>query len=49
VSELSLELYENTVMTFAIKKRINTELFIDKTAVIYKVDGHIKCNEGGQP
>jgi len=30
------------VMTFPIKKRINTELFIDRMAALYVVDGRIK-------
>jgi len=32
----------NPVMTFTIKKRINTELFIENTAALYMVDGRIK-------
>jgi len=33
---------QNPVITFPIKERINTELFIDKTAALYIVDGRIK-------
>jgi len=29
-------------MTFPIKKRINTELFIDRTAALYIVNGRIR-------
>jgi len=32
----------NPVMTFPIKKRINNELFIDRTAAIYNLNGRIK-------
>jgi len=32
----------NSMMTFPIKKRINTELFIDRTAVLYIMEGRIK-------
>jgi len=41
----------NPVMTFPIKKRINTEQFLDITVALYKVDGRIdqECGEGGQP
>jgi len=37
-------LYSNTcvVVTFPIKKRINTELFVDRMAAFYVVDGWIK-------
>jgi len=42
--------FENLVMTFPIKKRIITGLFIDKTAAPFKVDVQIKdVQEGGQP
>jgi len=34
--------YFNPVMTFPIKKRINAELFIDKTAALYIIkDEHL--------
>jgi len=36
---------ENPVMTLPIKKRINTELFIDKRAALYKLNGERK-NKG---
>jgi len=32
----------NPVMPFPIEKRINTELYIDKMAALYIVDGQIK-------
>jgi len=36
---------ENPVMTFPIKKRINTELFIDKSAALFMLNGECK-NQG---
>jgi len=38
---------ENTSLTFPIKKRIKTELFIDRTATLYKGQAQIreKTNE----
>jgi len=33
---------ENSVMIFPIKKRINTELFMDKMAALFMADGQIK-------
>jgi len=38
-------------MTFIIKKRINTELFIDRMAVLYigKTRMRVRGNEGDQP
>jgi len=35
VSELNESVCENPVMTVPIKKRINTELFIERTAAFY--------------
>jgi len=44
---------QNPVMTFLIKNRINTYLFIDETAALYKVDDQTdqrwNWSEGGQP
>jgi len=37
-----LEFGENPEMTFPIKKRVNTELFIGKTAALYIANGRIK-------
>jgi len=41
----------NPVMAFQIKKRINTELFIDRTAALYIGETQIRVviNEGNQP
>jgi len=40
----------NPVMTIPIKKRINTELFIDRTAALYIAKwSDQECGEGGQP
>jgi len=38
-------------MTFPIKKRINIELFIDRTVTLYLVDGDQRweISESGQP
>jgi len=37
-------------MTLPIKKRINTELFINRKAALYEVDGQRwECSEGDQP
>jgi len=33
---------QNPWTTFPIKKRINTDLFIDRMAALYKVDGRIR-------
>jgi len=41
-SDSGLKLGENPVTTFPIKKRSNTDLFIDKMAALYIVDGRIK-------
>jgi len=39
------------VTNFLTKKRINTELLIDRTPALYKLDSHIRdeINEGDQP
>jgi len=41
----------NAVKTFPIKKRINTELFIDRMAAFYKEKTLVRVitNEGDQP
>jgi len=41
----------NQVTTFPIKKRINTELFIDRTATLYMVETQIReeITEGDEP
>jgi len=38
---------ENPVMTFPMKKSINTELLIDKTVALYIEDGQIKDGTWG--
>jgi len=42
---------ENPAMTFPIKKRISTEMFIDRTAALYIEESQIKImtNESDQP
>jgi len=42
--------FENPAMTFRIKKRINTELFIDRTTALYIDETKITAmtNEGDQ-
>jgi len=42
-------MFKNAVMTCPIKKRFNTELFIDRTAALYTRETRIRAltNEGG--